>query len=174
MNISEYAKSLEFSDSQRSKAKLTVTICGEDILLPDPYNIVNVWFSNPTRLPPTQYKAIYNYLIKTAGPFTGENLEAYKLKLKSLEAVRQYSGEDSSSSVTFVKATVKPGQCVTAEPFKPWLCLDRKEGHLVRSHCTCKARLGEACSQVAALLFGIEAVNNSAINKTVCTSIRCI
>ena len=62
---------------------------------------------------------------------------------------------------------------MTAEPFKPWLCIDRKDGCVVSSHCTCMAGFGEACSYIAALLFAIEAVNYSSINDA-CTSMKCI
>ena len=179
--LSEYAKYLGAADGERYRQKLTYTRGDLSMKLPDPYTIKQGWVADPAQLPPTDYKCIYNYLIKTPGPFTGEALESYK----SLDAynyfvcgyvqeVRQHNVE-SNSPVVFVKAVVTPGQRVTETPHEPWVCLDKVAGYVVASHCSCMAGLGEACSHIAALLFSVEAVNYCAINDhPAATSVRCI
>ena len=78
-NLSSYASDLDKSDQERYKQKLTVTLNDSDVLLPDPYNKnLDGWFINPKTLPPTTYAQLYRYLIKTPGPFTGEDFDAYK------------------------------------------------------------------------------------------------
>ena len=179
-SLSDYAKGLGTVEIDRYKKKLTISVKGEDILLPDPYTLKTSTI-DPSRLPPVEYKSIYNYLIKTPGPYTGEALEAYK----SLDAYNYFvSGHvkqveqcevGESSPVVFVRACVTPGQKVANGPFKPWLCLDKKQGYVVGSHCTCMAGLGEACSHIAALLFAVEAVTYCGVNALPPgTSVRCI
>lgn len=180
-NLSDYALALDQRDLNRYKEKLTVTVNDSDVTLPDPYNLSTDWFVDPKKLPPTEYPAIHNYLIKTPGPFTGEALEAYK----SLDAYNYFlSGHISevkqhdiggTYGVTFVKALVEPGQRKNCAPYNPWICLNKKYGYIVCSHCTCMAGLGEVCSHVAAVLFAIDNITKCGINsQPACTSVKCI
>ena len=77
-HLSPYAQSLNAAERDRYIRKLNICIDGNEIALPDPYNVTTGWFADPSKLPPTQYKSIYNYLINTPGPYTGEALEAFK------------------------------------------------------------------------------------------------
>jgi hypothetical protein len=180
-DLSKYALSLDPLDLARYKEKLTVTVDSIDVVLPDPYSLSTDWFIDPKSLPPTKYTAIYDYLIKTPGPFTGEAFEAYK----SLEAynylmsglisdVKQHN-IGGNYSVVFVKASVGPGQRQNCPPYNPWICLDKQFGYVVSSHCTCMAGLGEACSHIAAVLFALDNTTRSGLNDTpACTSVKCI
>ena len=75
---SEEISGLGNVDLIRYRKKLTIEIADKSVLLQDPYLLKCGWFADPSKLPPTQYGSIYNYLIKMPGPFTGEALEAYK------------------------------------------------------------------------------------------------
>ena len=179
--LSKYATTLDLSDREHYVRKLNVINKGVSYTLPDPFTLTSGWIEDPSSLPRTEYPSIYNYLINTPGPFTGEALKSYK----SLEAynyfvsghvrsVKQHVVNDSSP-VTFVKAEVLPGQRVTEAPHKAWICLKKKEGYVSCAHCTCMAGLGEACSHIAAVLFAIEAVSSAGINNDpACTSIKAI
>jgi hypothetical protein len=136
-NLSEYVLSLNNTDKDRYITKLTLSLDGEDYVIPDPYNLEYGWYVAPDKLPPTEYKDIYNYLIKTPGLFTGKALESFK----SLDAyncfvcglvkeVRQNDIGDACP-VVCVKACVQPGQRVTELPFETWLC-DECTLHLYR------------------------------------------
>lgn len=179
-NLSAYVLKLDKSDSNRYISKLQFSFEDQILSLPDPYNIDDGWYAaHADKLPPVQYLDLYNYLINTPGPCTGEALRAYK----SLEAynyfvcghVQNMKQNDISetSPVAFVAATVAPGQRTTEEKYKPWVCVGRN-GCIVATHCTCAAGLGEACSHIAALLFAIESITQSRDrNEVSCTDIPC-
>ena len=180
-NLSAYSKSLDTLDLKRYQSKLTITIDGLDILLPDPFNLCDGWSADPKKLPPTTYHAIYHYLVKTPGPFTGEAMEAYK----SLDAYNYFiSGHvsevqqhdiDGNSAVVFVKGLVDPGQRKRDKPYAVWICMNKLYGYIVCAHCTCMAGLGEACSHIAAVLFAVDAVTHASINdEEASTSVKCI
>ena len=150
--------------------KLTVCLGDEDVALPDPYSTETGWFVDLAKIPCLSYHGLYNYLIKTPGPFTGEKLEAYK----SLEAYNMFTcghvSEVRQHNISehcphgYVKARVLPSQR-PEDAYKPWVLLDKKHRYIVTSHCTCTAGQGLACSHVAALLFAIEAVTHRERNK---------
>ena len=74
-----YFLSLSTTDRARQEEKLKVCVGEVEIVLPDPYSIpASRWICNPRQLPLLQHPSIYNYLIRTPGPFTGEALQAYK------------------------------------------------------------------------------------------------
>ena len=179
-HLSRYTLSLDPPERRRYKEKLTVSIDNNDVALPDPYGLSENWVIDPKKLPPTGYGAIWNYLIKTPGPFTGEAMEAYK----SLDAYNYYkSGLISEMKVNdvggnygviFVKALVEPGQKQNCAPFNPWICLKSKSGYVIASHCTCMAGLGEVCSHVAAVLFFINDITEEQeTSQPAPTSVKC-
>lgn len=131
------------------------------------------------KCPLVQYPELYNYLINTPGPCTGEALRAYR----SLEAynyfvchhVQNIKQHDLSetSPVAFVADVVAPGQRIKEEKHKPWVCVSRN-GYIVATHCTCAAGLVEACSHIAAQLFAIESMTQSRGRTEVsCSDIPC-
>ncbi len=179
-DLSQYAKSLPNLDLERYKQKLRVNIGGQDVVLKDPYTLNSGWLAQVAKLPPTDYGTIYSYLVLTPGPYTGEAMRAYK----SLEAynyfqsghVREVSVHSISGDLPycFVRAAVQPGQRSDG-PFRPWVCLEKKCGYVVCTHCTCMGGLGEACSHIAALLFAIEAATYLDLNnEPASTSVKCI
>ena len=180
-NLSSYASGLDKSDQERYKQKLTVTLNDSDVLLPDPYNKnLDGWFINPKTLPPTTYGQLYRYLIKTPGPFTGEDLDAYK----SLDAYNYFiSGHikeiqldpGNDLPVLFVKSLVDAGHIQSCAPYNPSILLDKKKGYVITAHCTCMAGCGEACSHIAAVLFAVEQLTRDGENcEEAKTSIKCI
>lgn len=146
---SNYAYKLEATDRDRYCRKLKLSLDGQDILLPDPYALNDGWFNttDPSKLPPVQYLDIYNYLVNTPGPCTGEALRAYKSldtynyyvcgHVKNIRQHNIYVG----SQVIYIAASVNPGQRVTEPAYKPWVCLHQKNGYIVGARCTCAAGL---------------------------------
>ena len=60
---------------------------------------------------------------------------------------------------------------MSTSPLRPWVAAV-KGGTVLCAHCTCMARLGEACLHIAALLFAAEA--HTKLNKDIsCTSKAC-
>ena len=77
--MSFYVSQLDYEAKKRYYSKLEID--GEKF--PDPYSIKeDEWIDDPEKWPDLEYGDIYNYLIDTPGPYTKENLNAYK----SLEA----------------------------------------------------------------------------------------
>ena len=77
--MSFYVSQLDYEAKKHYYTKLEID--GEKF--PDPYSIKeDEWIDDPEKWPDLEYGDIYNYLIDTPGPYTKENLKAYK----SLEA----------------------------------------------------------------------------------------
>ena len=111
--------------------------------------------------PRVTYADIYNYLIHTPSQYTHETLKAYK----SMEGYTLYNyfinGWVSNISVRRMEsstrhyvftAMVKHSQSLSAPPLKVWVGF-RYNGEVLCAHCTCMAGVGEACSQIAAVLL---------------------
>ncbi|KAM7306320.1 uncharacterized protein ISCGN_010051 [Ixodes scapularis] len=118
------------------------------------------------------------YLLFTPSQFTPETLEAYK----SLEAYNYFvSGhvqdirlwQPDGHDTCFIRANVRPSQRATGPPHDAWVCLDNSSGRVHSGHCTCKAGLGEVCSHIAAVLFGIEYSSRLCQEASSCTSQPC-
>ena len=50
LDLSEYAKSLPKLDKERYRQKLSVNICGQEVVLRDPYMLDCRWISEVTKL----------------------------------------------------------------------------------------------------------------------------
>ena len=51
-----------------------------------------------------------------------------------------------------------------------WLVIEKKDGKILRSHCSCMAGMGQTCNHVAAGLFRIEAMVRLGLTNLSCTS----
>jgi hypothetical protein len=54
-NLSGYVLSLNNTDKDRYITKFTLSLNGEDYVIPDPYNLEYGWYVAPDKLPPTEY-----------------------------------------------------------------------------------------------------------------------
>ena len=86
MEMSDYVRQLDYEARKRYCSKLEI----DGGKFPDPYSIQeDQWIDDAEKWPDLEYGDIYNYLIDMPGPYTKENLKAYK----SLEAYNFfYSG----------------------------------------------------------------------------------
>ena len=76
-------------------------------------------------------------------------------------------------TATFVfKADVKPSMRVNDVPHHPWIAV-KCDGMVMAGHCDCLAGLGDSCSNVAALLFKLEAVVRLGFTSQACTNVPC-
>ncbi|KAM3914026.1 uncharacterized protein RB166_019203 [Leptodactylus fuscus] len=172
---SAYFKSLDIGDQARYKEKLTI----EGKEGPDPYDNRNKdkFVNDCTLWPTVQWPHLYDYLVKSPGPYTGESLKAFK----SLEAFNYFqSGKiykvlihkpESSILYRIVLATVAPGQR-NGNPYECWIVC-HENGEVFSAHCQCIAGIGEVCSHIAAVLFAIEAAVTDGATSTSVTCNPC-
>lgn len=68
---------------------------------------------------------------------------------------------------SIVMGVVDHTQKLNLPPLKPW-ALYEKAGRITAAHCTCTAGLGESCTHVGALLFGVESLvrTHANVSKT--------
>ena len=139
--MSDYVGQLDYEARKRYFSKLEI----DGGKFPDPYSIQeDQWIDDAEKWPDLEYGDIYNYLIDTPGPYTKENLRAYK----SLEAYNFfYSGHvrtvlyyeiSSTSSHVFLSAKVNPSQKSASNPHEAWVLMKRS-GLIATGHCTCMA-----------------------------------
>ena len=174
-SCSTYVNKLDSTARARYKFKLSYD--NEKNCLPDPYTLPN-WINNPSEWPDLSFGDIYIYLIETPSQFDKKSLKAYK----SLEAFNYFiSGHGKTiwyhpvserSPFCFIKADVIPSQRISQKQ-NPWVCLHKDDGSVKTGHCDCMARLEEACSHVAALLFKVEAAVKLGLTKESSTSQVC-
>ena len=87
--------------------------------------------------------------------------------------VGQVQYTTSTPGIAILKVRVMPSMKVSsAEPRDCWVALNRHDGWVIASHCTCMGGLGETCYHCASLLFKIEAIHSSR-SKGVCTDQLC-
>jgi hypothetical protein len=111
--------------------------------LDDPYLESGDWVDDVRKWPSLEFGAIYVYLIDSPGPFTRENLHAYR----SLEAYNYFvSGwvqkcllRRSKSGYAVFKAKVLRSQSVTDKPHHAWVAIRESDGSVQFAHCTCMA-----------------------------------
>jgi len=141
MEMSEYVRQLDYEARKHYMAKLDVT--GERF--PDPYNLrENQFVDDVLKWPNVAYGDLYNYLIKTPGPYTKESMDAYK----SLEAYNFfYCGHvrtvffyetSPTSSYAILLAKVNPSQKSASNFHEAWV-LTKRNGTIQTAHCTCMA-----------------------------------
>ncbi|XP_048748384.2 uncharacterized protein LOC125660689 [Ostrea edulis] len=134
------------------------------------------WCNDPKQWPPTTYKDVYHYLIKSPRIFSPEAMENYR----SLEAhtffvsgwVQTVYHLKTDSGNFILKADVRPSWRVTEEPHHPWVAV-RKDGQVIAAHCDCMAGLGETCSHIGATSFKMEAAVRLGYTSATCTDIPC-
>ena len=83
---SDYYSSLQNVEKSRYKEKVEEISKQSFSNGVDPYQIKDGWVDDISLWPPVEYGNVHNYLIKTPGPYSMEELEAYK----SLEAYNYY------------------------------------------------------------------------------------
>ncbi|KAH7955507.1 hypothetical protein HPB52_001065 [Rhipicephalus sanguineus] len=69
--------------------------------------------------------------------------------------MREPSVKEVSSDSVILKTKVNHSQSLNRQPVDSW-ALCKCDGKVVAAHCTCMAGNGDACSDVAALLFYVE------------------
>ena len=155
--MSDYLKTLTGESKERYVEKLT-TLGFSNIELDDPYLYVksapksaiqsnhaegSIWIDDITKWPIVEFGSVYVYLIDTPGPFTRDNMRAYK----SLEAYNFFvSGwvqtcfmRTSKTGYCIVRAKVNRSQAVTDKPHEAWVGIRMKDGNIECGHCTCMA-----------------------------------
>ncbi|XP_061703411.1 uncharacterized protein LOC133515122 [Syngnathoides biaculeatus] len=173
---SDYVRNLPFEVRKRYFEKLGYR--DGTCILPDPYNLKNGWVDDPSLWPDITFTDIYFYLVDAPGQFTHASLKAYK-SLKAYEYVESgqmhpvfyYNVEQSP--YCFLKTKVIPSQRPRDKPHQPWTCLNKSEGTVYCTHCTCLEGLGEVCSHVAALLFKVDATVRAGLTSTASTGEAC-
>ena len=149
-DLKQYVQKLGGEDKVRYEGKRQLLLDGETVCLPDPYTLDDGWYVSPKCLPPLTYHDVVFYLTDTPGPFTGEQLRAYK-SLKAYNYfvsghVLQVQQHDVGGKlpVSLLKGFVQPSQR-QGKPKVAWVYLDRKQGYIIAAHCTCLSGLGESC-----------------------------
>ncbi|XP_071800280.1 uncharacterized protein [Asterias amurensis] len=177
---SAYVNQLDVLTKRRYNYKLTVNFPKGTIILPDPFGGGLKYVNNP-KLWPTcfEYGDLYQYLINSPGPYTQENLKAYKSLesysyfLKGFVQAILYSAVSDDSPVCVLRGRVVHSQSVTKPPVSAWVVINKLTGSVVAAHCMCMAGLGEACSHIAAILFKLEAANRLEYTTQACTEKAC-
>lgn len=137
MSVSEYFTSLDYLSQRRYVEKLKN--------LPDPYGIPEaLWLDDVTKWPSIEFGDIYMYLIDSKGPYTKENLKAYK----SLESYNYfYNGyvrtvyyyAIPTSKLLILKARVNPSQKAADQNHEAWVIISKENGMIKTAHCKCMA-----------------------------------
>ena len=169
--FSEYYFGLEEAAKRRYLQKLNSVSDKTD----DPYTVSTEPLTVQSTLPDIQYPDIYNYLIETPSAYTKDDLKAYRsldaYKYLIAGSVGEVSVHHVDDKVSIVRAKVRHSQSPKAPPLLPWVAAN-SDGTIVCSHCTCMAGLGEACSHIAAVMFGVE-THNRMLKDEACTSKLC-
>ena len=98
-----------------------------------------------------------------------KSLEGYKQVIDGWVSNINVSTIPSCNIKFLVTAKVKHYQRLSVPPAKAWVAAG-KGGGVICAHCDCMAGLGEAYSQIAAILFTLEA-NVQARKSLSCTSV---
>ena len=141
LNMSEYFKKLPKNAKRLYEEKL-IAIGLDDVEKYDPFLNSMDWKDDVSKWPEVEFGQIYVYLIDSPGPYTRENMKAYR----SLEAYQQfYFGWVRTCFVLEVndtillKAKVTRSQAVTDVPHEAWCAVDKSDSTILTGHCTCMA-----------------------------------
>eukprot|EP00794_Sanderia_malayensis_P008045 gene8045-biopygen6517 len=154
----------------------------EDENLPDPFKLEDGWLKEEDGVslwPTTLYPDIYNFLSFHPSELKNEDLSDYKTsKAYSYYSTGwlntlQYHPISDRSYFCFLKTTCRPSQRISETHHHLWVCLSKKNGKIIKAHCSCMAGLSQTCNHVAAALFRIEAAVRIGLNSPSCTSKPC-
>ena len=151
-------------------------------ILPDPFALEDGWLDEDSGMkyyPPTTYPDICNYLQFFPAELASKDLNDYKTSkaysyfkdgwLETLE----YNEVDQYSKYCLLKTRCRPSQRMNDAPHKLWICVNKKDGKILRSYCTCMAGMSETCNHVAATLFRLEAAVRLGLTRPSSTSTVC-
>ena len=114
-------------------------------IIPDPFALEDGWLDEDSGMkyyPPTTYPDICNYLQFFPAELASKDLNDYKTSkaysyfkdgwLETLE----YNEVDQYSKYCFLKTRCRPSQRMNDAPHKLWICVNKKDGKILRSYCT--------------------------------------
>lgn len=168
--FSGYVKTLSMELRCQYLSKLR--LMNPSVDLPDPYKIVG-WVKNMKKWPDLNSSHFHQYLLCKDSQTEGEDTACASLmgynafKLGNVLEV-EYTSISISIIVTvcFLKAmVVSPYQGGRLEAHLAWVCLDKTNGTIEASHCTCLKRFEGVCRHIAGLLFKVEAAVSLGMNK---------
>ena len=143
--MSNYYTSLACEAQKRYTSKLMLD--GDDVCLPDPYNISSdLWLNDVTEWPNLEFGDLFMYLIDTEGIYTKEKLKAYK----SLDAYNYYFNGYVHTvyyyglpkwKMCVLKAMVNPSQRSAENAHEAWVIINTVDSSIKTAHCKCMAGL---------------------------------
>jgi len=150
--------------------------------LPDPFGITSGWVNEEDGTvfwPVTLYPDIYNFLANHPNELTRNDIanckqsKGYSYYSQGWLSPLSFHPIADDSEFCFLKGTCRPSQRINDTPHKLWICLAKRDGNVVSTHCSCMAGLSQTCNHVVAALFRIEAVSRMGLNNPSCTSKPC-
>lgn len=120
-------------------------------------------------LPKVNYFDLCNYFVHSKSAYSQQEMLAYKTleshKLFENGWVRNIFLKTIANEKCIVIGVVDHTQKLNLAPLKPWAICE-KAGKIIAAHCSCIAGLGEACTHVGALLFGVESLVRTHANTS--------
>lgn len=141
--MSDYFKKLSKTAKRRYEEKLNDIGLG-NVEENDPFlaSTSSQWVDDITKWPEVEFGQIYVYLIDSPGPYTRENMKAYR----SLDAYEQFFYGWvrtcyllESNNAKLLKAKVMRSQAMTETPHEAWCAFDKTDGTVLTGHCSCMA-----------------------------------
>nr|XP_023012141.1 uncharacterized protein LOC111502312 [Leptinotarsa decemlineata] len=164
-NKSDYLLTLERENkdiAMRYKDKIRVIQCM------DPFTFTSEEMNSSIEcFPPVTAFDMSSYLVLTYRFYTNQQMKAYKslTGYKYFEAGFVHDCEAKSIGehiVVIVK--VNHSQRMNNPPLQVWIIFE-KDGAIISAHYTCMAGHSEVCSHVAAVLYGLEYINQFNISS---------
>ena len=150
----------------------------EDLTIPDPLQLDIGWLDEEGGTPfwpmvPTLY--IINFLmidseVEDLSDYKGSKAYSY-FKQGWLGSISYH--QLGSSKYCLLKVDCRPSERLRDVPHKLWICLSKKEGKVLRTHCTCMAGMGSTCNHIVAALFRVEAAMRLGLINPACTTKPC-
>ena len=78
-----------------------------------------------------------------------------------------------TSEHCLLKCDCRPSERIRDAPHKLWICITKKDGKVLKAHCTCMAGMGSTCNHVVAALFRVEAAMRLGLSNPACTTKAC-